>query len=117
MCSIVVATLSTVRMDRLVCVAVPSLAQIPFPLIYDALHRDAQAVITRHQWWRLITSVMVQDGGIIGTVSNLVLLGVALMVSMHLWGSKATVITFVVVGAGLNSLAVWFGATDGGGNF
>lgn len=60
------------------CVAVPSLAQILFPGVYRALHRDAEAVTSGHQWWRLLTSVVVQDGGVIGTVSNLVLLALAL---------------------------------------
>lgn len=107
---------STIRWIIWVCVAIPSLAQIAFPQIYDALHRDAEAILTRHQWWRLITSIMVQDGGLIGTASNLVILGLALILSMHLWGSRATIVTFVVAGVGLNVLAVRFGASDGGGN-
>ncbi len=98
------------------CVAVPSLAQIPFPRVYSALHRDAHAVTAGHQWWRLLTSVVVQDGGIIGTVSNLVLLALALVLCLCLWGPMATISTFVLAGVGLNILAVQFGATDGGGN-
>ncbi|MDN5765122.1 MAG: hypothetical protein L0H96_03365 [Humibacillus sp.] len=98
------------------CVAVPSLAQIPFPRVYGVLHRDADAVTAGHQRWRLLTSVVVQDGGVIGTVSNLVLLALALVICLRLWGSVATISTFVVAGLGLNILAVRFGATDGGGN-
>lgn len=98
------------------CVAVPSLLQIPRPQVYEALHRDARAVLDSHQWWRLVTSVTVQDGGIAGTVSNLVLLALALTLCLPLWGSLTTVVTFVGAGVGLNVLAVTFGATDGGGN-
>lgn len=98
------------------CVAIPSLMQIPFPGVYDALHRDATLIIDGHQWWRLITSVMVQDGGIAGTASNLFLLALTLTLSLRLWGSVATVVTFVGAGIGLNILASTLGAADGGGN-
>lgn len=98
------------------CVAVPSLLQIPFPQVYDAFHRDASAIVDDHQWWRLATSITVQDGGIAGTVSNLVLLAATLVACLPLWGPTATVATFVLAGVTLNLAAVLLGATDGGGN-
>lgn len=98
------------------CVAVPSLLQVPFPQVYDVLYRQADAVSEQHEWWRLGTALTVQDGGIVGTVSNLLLLGLALVLALPLWGTWATVVTFVIAGIGLNLLAVGFGAVDGGGN-
>lgn len=97
-------------------VAAPSLLQIPFPQVYDVLHRSASAVVDQHQWWRLVTSLTVQDGGIVGTATNLVLLGFALIACLRLWGTVPTVVTFVVGGVLLNVMAVAFGASDGGGN-
>lgn len=80
------------------------------------MHRDAHAVSNGHQWWRLLTSVLVQDGGIVGTLANLVLLALALGLCLHLWGPTLTMTTFVIAGVGLNILAVRYGASDGGGN-
>lgn len=97
-------------------VAVPSLLQIPYPWLYDAFFRSTSAVIEDRQWWRVATALVVQDGGVAGTVSNLTLLGVALLGSIPLWGSRATAITFVLVGVALNVAAVALGAQDGAGD-
>lgn len=97
-------------------VALPSLLQIPYPGLYEAWHRSASAVLDDGQWWRLATALVVQDGGIAGTISNLVLLAVALLVCLPLWGARATVLGFLVVGVGLNLAAVLAGADDGAGN-
>ena len=97
-------------------VAVPSLLQIPFPWIYDALYRNASAVLQDHQWWRVATALVVQDGGIGGTFSNLVVLAIALLACLPLWGVRPTVLSFVIVGVSLNVAAVLLGAQDGGGN-
>ena len=97
-------------------VALPSLLQIPYPRLYEAWHRSASGVLDDHQWWRVATAVVVQDGGVAGTVSNLVLLAVALLVCVPLWGQWASVVTFALVGVGLNVAAVLAGAEDGAGN-
>lgn len=97
-------------------VAVPSLLQIPFPELYLALRRDASAVLDGGQWWRVVTAIVVQDGGIPGTISNLVVLAVALLACLPLWGTRATVATFVLAGTALNVAAVLAGVEDGAGN-
>lgn len=97
-------------------VAGPSLLQIPYPQLYGPLHRDASAVLEHGQWWRVATAIVVQDGGIAGTISNLILLAIALLASVPLWGRMPTVATFILVGVGLNIAAVLLGAEDGGGN-
>lgn len=38
------------------------------------------------EWWRLITPLFVQDGGLVGGVSNLVGLLVVGAIAEHLWG-------------------------------
>lgn len=97
-------------------VAVPSLLQIPYPQFYVALHRDSAAVLDGGQWWRLATAILVQDGGVPGTISNLILLALALLACLTLWGRGGTVLTFVRLGVFLNLAAVAAGAEDGGGN-
>jgi hypothetical protein len=97
-------------------VAIPSLLQFGIPTVYEALYRNRDAILDSGQWWRVATAIVVQDGGLYGTLFNLILLGIAAYVSCKLWGSTITVTLFVVVGVGLNVLAVAFSAGDGGGN-
>ncbi len=97
-------------------VALPSLLQIRHPGLYEAWYRSASAVLDDGQWWRTATALLVQDGGIAGTTSNLILLAVALLLCLPLWGARATVLTFLFVGVGLNFAAVLAGAGDGAGN-
>lgn len=97
-------------------VALPSLLQIPYPGLYEAWHRSASEVLDDAQWWRVATALVVQDGGIAGTISNLILLAVALLACLPLWGVRATVLAFLLVGVGLNLAAVLAGADDGAGN-
>lgn len=97
-------------------VAVPSVLQIPFPGLYDAWHRSASAVLDDHQWWRVLTALVVQDGGVAGTISNLVLLAGALLICLPLWGARASALAFLVSGVALNVAAVLAGAEDGAGN-
>ncbi|GHJ43021.1 hypothetical protein Cs7R123_03630 [Catellatospora sp. TT07R-123] len=50
--------------------AVPSLLQFAYPALETGLRRDP-ALIADGQLWRLVTSSLVQDSGVPGTVSNL----------------------------------------------
>ncbi|WP_155368096.1 rhomboid family intramembrane serine protease [Catellatospora vulcania] len=54
----------------LLLTAVPSLLQFAYPALLTSLRRDP-ALIADGQLWRLVTSSLVQDSGIPGTVSNL----------------------------------------------
>ncbi|MDN5858268.1 MAG: hypothetical protein L0H84_06560, partial [Pseudonocardia sp.] len=58
-------------------VAVPSILGLVFPRVYTALYRDPALILEQGQWWRVVTSVGVQDGGLRGAVFNLVALAVA----------------------------------------
>lgn len=57
-----------------VITAVPSLLQIPFPAVLTALERTP--AVREGEVWRLLTSLVVQDGGWFGTFSNLLFLAV-----------------------------------------
>src|ERR1700744_1517829 len=55
-----------------VLTAVPSVAQVPFPALLPDLERTPAGLTG--QWWRSLTSLTVQDGGVAGTLSNLLFL-------------------------------------------
>lgn len=59
----------------LVVTAVPSVLQFFLPGLEPALMRDP-AAIDAGEWWRLVTSLVVQDGRVFGTLYNLALLAV-----------------------------------------
>ncbi|WP_072688001.1 rhomboid family intramembrane serine protease [Rhodococcus marinonascens] len=75
-------------------IAVPSLVQLIFPAILDALERDPN-LIRDHQWWRVLTSVAVQDGGLVGIVVNLAVLAWVAPLAVRVWGGFRAVVLFV----------------------
>jgi membrane associated rhomboid family serine protease len=100
-------------------IAVPGTLQLLFPAMQTALQRD----YTRFEggeWWRLITPLFVQDGGLVGGVSNLVGLLVVGAIAEHLWGGWRMLVIFF--GGGLVGEVVGFawqpvGAGNSIGNF
>jgi len=94
-------------------VAVPSLLQVPWPGIYDALSRQP-SLIEHGQAWRLLTSVLVQDGGALGTAYNLVTLALTAAAATALW-RPATAVAVFVAGALLFNLPATFLWRDAGG--
>jgi len=97
-------------------VAVPSLAQRVVPGLYGALDRDPSAVLDHRQWWRVVTAMAVQDGGLAGTAVNLLLLAVVLPVAVRVRGGGVAAALFLGCGAALNVVGVLAGAPSGGGN-
>jgi membrane associated rhomboid family serine protease len=97
-------------------VAVPSLVQRAVPGLYDPLHREPDEVLRHGQWWRVVTSIVVQDGGWSGTVFNLVVLALVLPLAVAVRGGRFAAVTFWGLGTALNVLAVLAGAPAGGGN-
>ncbi|MEN0135562.1 MAG: rhomboid family intramembrane serine protease [Rhodococcus sp. (in: high G+C Gram-positive bacteria)] len=75
-------------------IAVPSLLQIAVPAVLDALERDPDQ-IRDHQWWRIFTSVAVQDGGVAGTAVNLLVLAWVAPLAVRVWGGVRAVLLFV----------------------
>ena len=79
-------------------IALASLCQAVVPQLLNAARRDA-ALIEAGQWWRIATAVFVQDGGVTGTLFNLVSLLLIGTVAEALWGSWLW--TLFVVGGGM----------------
>lgn len=74
-------------------VAVPTALQVALPGLLPALRRDWPAIVDG-QLWRLVTSVVVQDGGLAGTVFNLFALAVVAVAAQELWPPARTWATF-----------------------
>src|SRR5699024_6232591 len=77
-------------------VAVPSLLQFAVPAMYDAGRRDPSA-ISGGQWWRLITSMVLQDGGWLGAAFNLLTLAISVLL-VGAWVSGPLMIAVFTLG-------------------
>ncbi|NLE78032.1 MAG: rhomboid family intramembrane serine protease [Rhodococcus sp.] len=76
-------------------VAVPSVLQAVVPSLLDFFERDP-AQIRDGQWWRILTSALVQDGGLFGTVANLAVLAVVAPIAVQFWGAWRAVVLLVL---------------------
>lgn len=88
-----VATISTG-----LAIAVPSTLQLLFPNILRVAMRDPDR-FWAGEWWRLVTALFVQDGGVAGTIFNLVSLGIVGAVAEQLWGRARWLLIFFAGGA------------------
>jgi membrane associated rhomboid family serine protease len=101
-------------------VAIPSLLQFPFPRVLFALRRDGDLILHHGEVWRLVTSLVVQDGGMAGLIGNLLVLVLVGVVAERMWGSWRVLALFF--GTGILSECVglaWqpLGAGNSVGNF
>jgi membrane associated rhomboid family serine protease len=81
----------------LLVVGLPSVVGLLAPTVLRALRRDADRIASG-QVWRLVTALLQQDGGVAGTVSNLVALLFIGSVAEHLLGGVRTVVCFFGAG-------------------
>jgi rhomboid protease GluP len=99
----------------LLVVGVPSAVQLTVaPSVLDRLERDRDAILAG-EVWRLLTALVVQDGGTGGAVANLVALAVVGVVAEQVWSRRA----WVAVALGGAFLAELWGLVVqpvGGGN-
>ncbi len=78
-----------------VLVAVASVIRLISPSLLDVFRR--YPVRTRDgEWWRVLTSALTQDGGVAGTVGNLVMLAIVAIAAVRVWGWQRAVALFVV---------------------
>src|ERR1700754_3823976 len=69
-----------------VATAVPNFLQMAHPSVLTSLQRTPE--IRDGQWWRIVTSLLVQDGGWLGTISNLfflALIGALAELTLRRW--------------------------------
>jgi len=77
-------------------VAVPSVVQLVVPGLEPALRRDPELIIRHGQVWRLLTGLVVQDGGAAGLVFNLVVLALVAIPAATFWGPRRVWVLFLV---------------------
>jgi len=114
----------TLRFPRITVVlflmiAVPSTLQFIFPSLLTTLQRDPVRFF-HGEWWRLVTPLLVQDGGIAGTVFNLISLLFVGTIAEQLWNSQEILLLFFVGGIVGEIVAfAWqpIGAGNSVGNF
>ena len=109
-----VATLALV-----IAIAISSTLQFFFPAILRIFERD-YTQFRAGDWWRLITPLFVQDGGVAGAISNLVGLLLVGSVAERMWGTPRWLIIFFT--GGILSQGIGFawqpvGAGNSVGNF
>lgn len=96
-------------------VAVPSLLQFVWPAMLTHGGRDG-AAIRSGEWWRVFTSLFLQDGGWLGTVFNLFVLGVTLVVAGAVVRGWVLPVLFLVGGVASGLLTMFIFGQPGAGN-
>ncbi|MFC5830139.1 rhomboid family intramembrane serine protease [Nonomuraea insulae] len=97
-----------------VLTAVPSLLQFAVPNLEPALMREP-AAIADGEWWRLVTSLVVQDGGVFGTLINLAFLAVLGYVAERALGPARWLLLYLG-GAAAGEAAGYLLGQPGAGN-
>jgi rhomboid protease GluP len=84
----------------LLVVGIPTLAQFTVaPSLLGDLQRD-WILIGRGQVWRLLTSLVVQDGGLAGAIFNLIALAAIGVAAEQVWGAKRWAAIALAAGLG-----------------
>ena len=96
-------------------VAVPSLLQFRFPALLTHLERDP-ALVRDGQWWRILTGLVVQDGGGGGTVFNLAVLAVVAVLAGQVWGPLGLPVVFLLAHLAFAVPAALLSSDVGAGN-
>jgi membrane associated rhomboid family serine protease len=94
--------------------AIPSLVQFAYPALETNLRRDP-SLIADGQLWRLVTSLVVQDGGVVATISNLGFLLVLGGLAERTLGARRWLL-FYLAGAAFGQAAGLVFDTVGAGN-
>jgi hypothetical protein len=97
-------------------VGIPSLLQFAVPTVGPALARNPLQTAQHGQWWRILTAVAAQDGGLAGAIVNLVVLIAVVAIAQWIWGWRMTLLLFFVSSIVLNLLAVFAWRAPGGGS-
>ncbi len=96
-------------------VLVPTVAQAFDHSVYTSLARRPHEITAHHEYWRLFTSELVQDGGVEGAVYNLVTLAVVATFAGWFWGGARSIAIFFVLGVAFDIVNV-LSHQAGGGN-
>ena len=99
-----------------IVIGLPSLLQYVWPAITTTLERNPELTLTHGQWWRVLTALLAQDGGLAGAIFNLVVVAGVTLLGEWIWGSWLALVLFLVPSIVLNLLAILFWNASGGGS-
>jgi len=77
-------------------VTAASVARLIAPDLLDVLDRRPVRTRDSGEWWRVLTAGVVEDGGVLLTVANLVLLAIVAVAAVRSWGWYRAVGLFVL---------------------
>lgn len=101
-----------------VVIGVPSIAQyLGAPAIGGALRREPELTLQHGEWWRVLTSLLAQDGGLVAAIYSLAVVAVVITFSTWFQGTWLTLAIFLFCSIVLNLLAIGWGAVGGGTSF
>ena len=98
----------------LLAISIPTALQFFFPSLLQMFERDYTRFLAG-DWWRVITPLFVQDGGISGSIFNLVTLLLIGTVAEKMWGSQRWPILFFAGGI-LSEIIAFVWQPVGAGN-
>jgi membrane associated rhomboid family serine protease len=105
-----------VALVAILAIGIPSLLQFAVPGIGAALSRRPSLEL-QGQWWRVLTAVAAQDGGLAGAIFNLLVVAAVVTLGERAWGRWRTVVLFLGPSIVLNLLAIAWNAAGGGSSF
>ena len=95
-------------------IAVPTTLQFFFPSLLQMFERDYTRFLAG-DWWRVLTPLFVQDGGLSGSIFNLVSFVLVGTVAEKIWGSQRWLLIFFAGGI-LSELIAFAWQPIGAGN-
>ena len=98
-------------------IGIPSLLQFGVPSLGTTLERDPAATLGRGEWWRPLTALLAQDGGVVAAAFNLLVVASVVLVAEWTWGRWRTVVVFLGASVIVNLVALAWGARGGGSSF
>jgi hypothetical protein len=88
-------------------IAVPTVMQFVFPTILPLLERNRDQIM-EGGWWRIVTALMVQDGGISGSFFNLISLFFVGRIGEIIWGGRRLFVLFWLGGICSEAIALFW---------
>jgi len=89
-----------------VVVGVPSLLQFAWPALGSALMREPGETLRHGEWWRVLTALLAQDGGIAAAVFNLLVVAIVMLAGNAVWGWWRAALLFLGISVVLNLAAL-----------
>jgi membrane associated rhomboid family serine protease len=105
---------SRVTIFMLLAIAIPTTLQFFLPDLLPLFERDTAKFLSG-DWWRFLTPLFFQDGGVFGAVFNLLTLFFIGNVAAQIWDEKRWLLIFLLGGV-LSELVAFFWQPIGAGN-